>query len=373
MWEPIEGENTMEKPYYNSILDKYFDVLGVSKDITYEELKKAYRKLAFIYHPDKNLDSKESERKMQQINEAYEILKSDDSRKRYVSSHPLYSTLQTQSSIDAPKENQTPSKSYFAKLKEEYIESYKSVRKDEKNYTIKDRFKKIYSKFEDEDYFGTFNSIIAQEGLKITCFIGLEFLYQLAKLKKEVNDTITKYTVRNRKTLAGLLIGFMLFNPLTTEAKSEKQDIQNTDYKTSQSSLILTSQYRLTRTYTVKPNDTLSSVASKFNVSEDQIIAANNLLTTTLKENKVLKIPYYIAKDELEYYTTSVNSSDYKSLEELAEYYETDLRTIYSLNVECFELIDGKYYQISDNLLIPTFPTSEEVAELKGLKTYQKS
>lgn len=373
MRKPIKGENTMEKPYYNSILDKYFEVLGVSKDITYEELKKTYHKLAFIYQPDKNLDSEESERKMQQINAAYEILKSDNSRKRYVSSHPLYSKYSSNTSLSSPKETSKTLKEYFQQLKEEYIEAYNSVRKNEQSYTLKERFKTTYSKFEDEDYFDTFNSIIAQEGLKITIFIGLEFIHQLKKLKRETNDTIPKYTVRNRKTLAGLLIGFMLCNPLTTEAKSKNQDIQNTNYQTEQSSLILTSQYRLTRTYKVKPNDTLSSVASKFNVPQEKIITANNLSTTTLKENKVLMIPYYIAKDELEYYTTSVNSSEYNSLEELAEYYETDLRTIYSLNVECFELIDGKYYQISDNLLIPTFPTNEEVDRLKSQKTYQKS
>ena len=52
----------------------YYEVLGVSKDADAKEIKKAYRKLAMKYHPDKNPGDKEAEEKFKEINEAYEVL-----------------------------------------------------------------------------------------------------------------------------------------------------------------------------------------------------------------------------------------------------------------------------------------------------------
>ena len=53
----------------------YYEVLGVSKTATDEEIKKAYRKLAKKYHPDANPDNKEeAEAKFKEVNEAYETL-----------------------------------------------------------------------------------------------------------------------------------------------------------------------------------------------------------------------------------------------------------------------------------------------------------
>lgn len=62
-------------------MSDYYKVLGVSKNATKDEIKKAYRKLAMEYHPDKNPNNPEAENKFKEIAAAYDVL-SDDSKKR---------------------------------------------------------------------------------------------------------------------------------------------------------------------------------------------------------------------------------------------------------------------------------------------------
>ena len=61
----------------------YYSILGLSKNATADEIKKAYRRLAKKYHPDKNKGDKEAEKRFKEVNEAYEVLSNKEKRQQY--------------------------------------------------------------------------------------------------------------------------------------------------------------------------------------------------------------------------------------------------------------------------------------------------
>jgi molecular chaperone DnaJ len=76
----------------------YYEVLGLSRNASQEEIKKAYKRLAFEYHPDRNPGNPEAEERFKEINEAYQVLSSPEKRARYdsfghMSSEGLFSDM----------------------------------------------------------------------------------------------------------------------------------------------------------------------------------------------------------------------------------------------------------------------------------------
>ncbi len=61
----------------------YYEVLGVARNAPSDEIKKAYRKLAMTYHPDKNPGDKKAEDRFKEISEAYDVLQDNEKRKMY--------------------------------------------------------------------------------------------------------------------------------------------------------------------------------------------------------------------------------------------------------------------------------------------------
>ena len=62
---------------------EYYQILGVAKTASADEIKKAYRKLALKYHPDKNPGDKNAEDKFKEISEAYAVLSDPEKRQQY--------------------------------------------------------------------------------------------------------------------------------------------------------------------------------------------------------------------------------------------------------------------------------------------------
>src|SRR4030067_170245 len=61
----------------------YYEILGVGKNASDEEIKRVYRKLAMKYHPDRNPNKKDAEERFKEINEAYAVLSDKEKRKQY--------------------------------------------------------------------------------------------------------------------------------------------------------------------------------------------------------------------------------------------------------------------------------------------------
>ena len=73
----------MPLPYNSSMARDYYEVLGIDRKATMDEIKKVYRKLAHKFHPDKNPGDKDAEAKFKEVSEAYTVLSDEKKRGLY--------------------------------------------------------------------------------------------------------------------------------------------------------------------------------------------------------------------------------------------------------------------------------------------------
>lgn len=84
----------------SSYQQDYYKVIGVDSKASYLEIKEAYRKLAFRYHPDRNINDSDASSKMKALNEAFSILSDSEKRKRYDLLREQYGSSSSKESRD---------------------------------------------------------------------------------------------------------------------------------------------------------------------------------------------------------------------------------------------------------------------------------
>ncbi|EHI97913.1 heat shock protein DnaJ domain protein [Clostridium sp. DL-VIII] len=93
----------------------YYKILNISMKATNDEIKKAFRSLAKKYHPDRNKDDKDTLRKFQEVNEAYEVLSNETSRKKYDDERSKFNRKTNKDTNNENNNNSRNDKKYQAK------------------------------------------------------------------------------------------------------------------------------------------------------------------------------------------------------------------------------------------------------------------
>ena len=126
----------------------------------------------------------------------------------------------------------------------------------------------------------------------------------------------------------------------------------------------------LTNIHKVTYGDTLSKLSKKSNTTISAIKRENDLLSDDLYIGDTIKIPYYVNKNDIQYYVNSIYVGNL-SLYEIAEMCNTDIESLIRLNKEAIQDMNGTYIIMSETLLVPEFIDQQLLIGLK-YNSYQK-
>ena len=401
----------MEKEFVD-----YYKILGVTFGATEEQLKNAYRNLAKRLHPDTYQGNMSKEReeeltiRFKYVNEAYHVLNDPEKRAKYDVEYIIEQErleelakkraerqkeqeARRQERIRQEKEaqerraSQQHTEEEKTKVDEQYFrkntnndgffkqvkKSYNEVRADEKRMSFTRRHDMFSQSLIEEMKEKNIEDDIVITIKNGALHVALEFLYQLSKLGRINQDSVVKYMIRNRKTIAAVVIAGTIFSSSANNSKNELHvEVENTPSPSvtavTPSEDVKDENIKLVRYHKVSVGDTLSGLSNESNTTIESIKNANGLTSSTIYVGQELKIPYYIKEYELDYFTESYNVGD-QTLSEIAEYKHTDVQTLLKLNEESIiKTESGAYVVLSDSILVPNFITREELYNLKESK-----
>jgi molecular chaperone DnaJ len=161
----------------------YYELLGVPKSATADEIKKAYRTLAFKYHPDRNQGNKEAEEKFKQISEAYDVLGDETKRRNYDAG--AYTTGSYYNNAGQNEYQRQYQYTYQNPFGEEYWQWFSGSQQNQSqnqepysNYTRQNRQRRTYSR---GDYMSMFvlkviQTLVSMFMFRISFYIPFGFL-----------------------------------------------------------------------------------------------------------------------------------------------------------------------------------------------------
>jgi len=165
----------------------YYKILNVNKDASQEEIKKSYHKLALKYHPDKNSNKEEAEKKFKEIVEAYEVLSDDYKRNRYNISMKLNEEYKFELSPDILKFSR-----YF--FSEENINKFQNmagnVNKEINNLGLNFNLENVFSSFMTNIRNGKYNDLYQE-------YNNFKLFYDLDNNDTEYDDLFKNINKKN--------------------------------------------------------------------------------------------------------------------------------------------------------------------------------
>ena len=382
-----------------------YEVLGVEKTANTEEIKKAYKKLARLYHPDMHANASAEEKEIyeamfKEVNNAHDILSNPKkkaeydcelayqaARKAYTSQNSSYNRESRQHNYNQNTEEYSASQEeenfnpvdileeMIYETKEKYKKAWKEIRKEEKRYSLNKRHSRLNKEIHN-DYYPKDDQIIDKVGYGLfsgILHIGLEAAYQLSKLKYIKEDSFPKFVIRNRNLLATVLTTTIV---LTSAGSQLAENIEEpTQPSISQCETIddeISPMITIYRKYEIQYGDTLTALAEDANTTAYEIAKQNGISVNALiREGQTITIPYYYKEEDLRFFTESIPCDEDDSLSKIAAEYDTKQETIRELNGDA---IDEYGDILSSSILVPNFISKKVLAVRKDAEnyTYQK-